>query len=476
VSASLGANTKPSRRTRSYSSSVKKEYFNVFSDEGEVAGTHEDLAHGTHLELGDWNLPPTMQADFNQHQPTGMFSDAQSTIPDNTLNARLIAEQAKSDVAPIFCAPPNEALQSSKSSLPWSEIINAQREEGLLPEEGNDSVMIDEPIAPPETREDQCEEKLPVEEPGVQPDLPKPPESINPLDNGTYSPPGTPVHPSHNSQPSTKRKSSGRKSSKATKAKTKKKKKANQKDGQHSEDELAITNQDLQLKLPSALEAANAASSSDTKRISVARGEYNDLQGSAEEPLNVAFNLPISEVKVVITATKKNLTGSDESAAKHLPDTGGNSPGKIELAEAPSEIIAAVEACVVKPQPKRGRGRPRKDQKAQDTVLMAKASSLDKKVELKFLKDELKDEIHPLQEMSVNATTLETPETQGGSKKLDGDEPKPPVAENDENVPVKSIAVTKPSPKVSSLLSGKRHRVGLSKRVTIAPLLRSVRK
>jgi hypothetical protein len=462
VSSSVETSAKPSRRTRSYSSSGKRDYFNVFGGEAEATSAN--------LDPGAWNLPPSIQADFNQHQPADMFSDAQSTIPDNTLNMRLIAEQARSEACVTSNLPPDEVLQSSKSSLPWSEIIKAQREEGLLPEEVDEIRTVGEPVALPEMMENEHEEIFPIEEPVELPENPKT------LDDGTYTPPGTPVPPSKTSQPITKRKVLSKKPSKTAKPKTKKRKKSNQKEEHQSEDELAMANHDLNAKSAHLPEVAQASTTSVTKTTSVIFTPHEDLQGTVDEPLHAVANLPISEVQVVINATKKTVTKHDEIVAQDLPAAGDDGSEKANNTKVASEITAVVEANIIKPQTKRGRGRPRKDQKAEDANAIVEPSSAQEKAEIKSVNDETQDKPHPLKEMPVNSTILEPPETHHDLKSQNVSETKLSIAENSENLPIESPAVKKPDLKTPSLLGGKRHRVGLSKRAHIAPLLRSVRK
>ena len=77
------------------------------------------------------DLPPTLEQNFVQTLPLPTFSEGVSTIPDNTIEIRRIAEQA------TFVKPLDQNLlfestrlqSEAKSSLPWSEILKAQSQE-----------------------------------------------------------------------------------------------------------------------------------------------------------------------------------------------------------------------------------------------------------------------------------------------------------------------------------------------------------
>jgi hypothetical protein len=85
---------------------------------------------------GAWNLPPTLQEAFNQHQPNAMFSDASSTIPNTIVTDHQLYQDYH---APQLSALPGSwsreigEIDKVKSSLNWSEIMQSQMAVGISP-------------------------------------------------------------------------------------------------------------------------------------------------------------------------------------------------------------------------------------------------------------------------------------------------------------------------------------------------------
>ncbi|KIW06786.1 hypothetical protein, variant [Verruconis gallopava] len=69
----------------------------------------------------DW-LPSTLQHDFVEHNPTVLFSEQSSTIPDNTMSQQRMIQQALvANMPPEFLTQDKKnPTQNSDSSIPWS--------------------------------------------------------------------------------------------------------------------------------------------------------------------------------------------------------------------------------------------------------------------------------------------------------------------------------------------------------------------
>jgi hypothetical protein len=85
------------------------------------------------LEGGHW-LPPTLQIDFAEHDPTTMFSEASSTIPNNSVSQQRIIQQAiesnhtENQIGGAVCTQTKNETQNSDSSIPWSAYKDAQKD------------------------------------------------------------------------------------------------------------------------------------------------------------------------------------------------------------------------------------------------------------------------------------------------------------------------------------------------------------
>jgi len=265
----------------------------------------EDTLNLNPPTLDSW-LPPTLAEEFRNHSPTTMFSEGQSTVPDNTLQLQQIAQQLSQYESPR----PTE----NKSSIPWNELMNFESE---VPAGSPPFEIIEEP---PSAVESEAREQTPSI---------SVPEQTEEHEE-SYTPPGTPVIPK--SEPVVKR---SKKLSKKSLRKSSRKRKTSLPE---SDDELSMVEAptDRQEMKPIEVEVVQA---------------LND-----NENVSPDF-LPTSKVTVFVprasSAVDNHIT--EDTAEELVP---------------PSKEIEKPEPEKEGPTPKpRKRGRPKKVQRKTDTIL-----------------------------------------------------------------------------------------------------------
>ena len=127
-SASVEAGSSKRKKTiRTYESSSKRSRTLAHDDQIRLSSSKVRGQAPQSTDQIPW-LPPTLQADFAEHEPQMMFSEPSSTIPDNTMTQQRIIQQAIETANPsaTVSTQNKSETQNSDSSIPWSAYKDAQ--------------------------------------------------------------------------------------------------------------------------------------------------------------------------------------------------------------------------------------------------------------------------------------------------------------------------------------------------------------
>lgn len=75
--------------------------------------------------MAGWDLPATLRNDFAQHDPTPMFLEPSSTVPDNTMSQQRLIQEALAVDGMTLSHNKGDQSQPSESSIPWSAYLTA---------------------------------------------------------------------------------------------------------------------------------------------------------------------------------------------------------------------------------------------------------------------------------------------------------------------------------------------------------------
>ncbi|KAF2496341.1 hypothetical protein BU16DRAFT_617788 [Lophium mytilinum] len=90
----------------------------------------------TYVPNGPWELPGSIQDDFEHHQPLAMFPEMSSTVPNNTqTQQRLMDELLRSHHPNMPVAMPLPDQTTQNSSIPWSAYMTTPSENRDAPED-----------------------------------------------------------------------------------------------------------------------------------------------------------------------------------------------------------------------------------------------------------------------------------------------------------------------------------------------------
>jgi hypothetical protein len=333
-------------------------------------------------------LPPTLAEDFRNHSPVGMFSEGQSTVPDNTIQIQQIAQQLSQ-----YESPRNGIVNNDhKSSIPWTDLMNLESD---APTGSPPFERIDEPPRVELVMEEHA--KL-LEE--------------------SHTPPGTPIPP--------KSKSTIKHFSKISRKKAKKRKISLP----DSEDELSMVEQPIQFQDTNVTDAADER-----------------LQKSSDDHVDVSPDF-LPKGKVMVFVPQAPSAGAIQTTE--------------EIVKEQVDQVKELKPQKQEPAPKsKKRGRPRKNLPKPENASVEEPAVIE---ETTVQPDEDNVAAGPLQKEAGE------PQEPAFNSHIETKENIPPVEK-------KSVNIEKPMARGSPIGNGKQlHRVGLSRMVRIAPLLKVVRK
>ncbi|KAF2667960.1 hypothetical protein BT63DRAFT_457259 [Microthyrium microscopicum] len=413
-----------------------------------------------------WNLPPSMQEEFNQHQPHTMFSEGASTIPDTSATQRRVLEQMHMHMGPPELSTVPEYAgelvdgEKVKSSLNWSQLINSEagvEDQVALLEEPtlntDDAVVNTDKNPETDVAQENVTAAAMVEQPIVQ---------------ENWTPPGTPQILEITSQDHVEPIDTPLTDKSTSKMKRKRSK---PEDGETDE---------LQMETPKPAAQKEKRKKRGRPRKSVTEPEVADEEEAKEgnaDVIAVSDEDPPEprEITAVDTTTFQGLTTNSEVDSKSkvvveipLLQATENHPDQHQ------EVVDETQTPQTeKMAKKRGRGRPKKGSVTTPVKVLddeAAVQDLDK-----VIMEESDNAVKQLTEKAADFPLLKTEDEEIPKEPSEPDQAKENITLGEE---LKSIQIkTKTTKSTGVSRDGKGpHRVGLSKRVRIAPLLKIVRK
>lgn len=150
------SSSKRKKTLKTYGNSAKRSKTMAFSEDVVRSGfTEAQLSRQS--ASGDW-LPATLRADFAEHNPTMMFSEPSSTVPDNTLSQQRMIQQALETnnsgdaLSTQHKSNPTQKSQhteNSEFSIPWSAYDERQQESQRSPSNRRDDATPVPVAGPP---------------------------------------------------------------------------------------------------------------------------------------------------------------------------------------------------------------------------------------------------------------------------------------------------------------------------------------